>query len=175
MPNETRTEPFKSVLANGTVPDYHSGCPETADTTQMPGLLVTKSSTLSENATTLATQFLGDGLDGEAELFTIEIPRSNPAFTKSYDKATAFPVSGMGSQYKMHRIEIGDILWVKGSSVSGDGDNYVICAASGLVQAPAASATADKFNVHAFRLLATYATATWMLARYVGVIAIDEA
>jgi hypothetical protein len=173
--NETRTEPFTTVLANGTVPNYHNGCPETADTGQYPGLLVFKSSTLSENATTLCAGWHGDAQITEQELFIIEIPQSNPAFPKAYDKDTAFPVAGAGSTYQMHRIEIGDEFWVKGSTVSGDEDDIVICENAGLVVEPAAATTPTKWNVHSFRLLATYSGATWMLVRYVGALSIDHA
>ena len=171
--NETRSEPFKSVLANGTVPEYHNGCPETAQTAQYPGLLVYKSSTLSENATTLCTAYYGYALDGEAEIFIIEIPRSNPAFPKTYDKSTAFPVSLQGSTYQMHRIKVGDQFWVKGSSISADASDLLVCASAGLVQAPGTSGAADKFNAHTFRPVATFATATWVLVEYVGMLSHD--
>lgn len=171
--NETRTEPLTTVLANGTVPDLHTGYPETADTTQKPGYLVFKSSTLGENATTLCTQYFGYALDGVAELFIIEIPRSNVTFAKSYDKDTAFPVSGAGSSYEMHRIEIGDEFWVVSASISCDGSDLLCCGAAGTVELVGASGTADKYNVHLFRPLATYASATRHLVRYVGMGSMD--
>ena len=171
--NETRTEPLTTVLANGTVPNLHTGYPETADTGQKPGKLVFKSSTLGENATTLCTQYYGSDLDGVSEIFIIEIPRSNVCFAKSYDKDTAFPVSGAGSVYEMHRIEIGDEFWVESGAINCDGSDLLCCAASGLVELVGASGTADKFNVHLFRPLATYVSATRELVRYVGMGSMD--
>lgn len=167
---DQRTEPFKSVLIDGTNPDYHPGNGASGQSI-LPGLLVYKSGTLPDNEVTVCGALYGSSMETESTIYTVEIPKSHPTFPKSYDKATAFTAQTDG--FKMHRLVANDKLWVKGNTISGDeGDNFA-CAANGLV-AQLTGDTADKWNCHGFKLIGEWGTAVWAQAEYVGFMSVDS-
>lgn len=177
MPNENRTEPLKSVLVPPTMANYESRCADTGQTAIKPGLLVYKSGSAAANAVTLATAFYGDAVKTESTLEIVEIPASNPAFPKMYEKDTAFPAIGNpGAGFKTHKIDKGDIVWLQGSSLTlVEDETIIVCADNGLAQLPGGTTTIDKYNVHAFKAKQSGSSLDDFMAEYIGRIAVDSA
>lgn len=171
LADDNRTKPMRSMLIDGTVPEYEPGRGASGQSI-LPGLLVYKSGTIPDNQVTVCDAAYGDAVKSEATIYSVEVPRSHPSFPKSWDIATAF--TALTDTFRMHRLSVGDRLWLKGSSVSADEKLNVICAADGLVALPAGTTTIDVQNVHNFRVIGIWATATWIQGEYMGRKAFDN-
>lgn len=167
---DNRSEPGRSVLLDGTRPEYYAGKGASGQSIK-PCLLVYKSGSAPDNEVTLCSAMYGSSFEDEATIYVVEIPRSHPSFPKSWDKSTAF--TALTDGFRMHRLKVGDRIWLNGSSLSLDETDMVACAASGTV-IQYASTTIDKWNVHTFKIIGTWSTATWVQGEYVGRMPLDE-
>jgi hypothetical protein len=159
------------MLVDGTVPEYSSASADSGQTIE-PGLLVYKSGTAPDPEVTVCGAMYGSSFEDEATIYVVEIPASHPSFPSAYDKSTAF--TAQTDTFSIHRISLGDRIWLKGSSLSLNETDTVCTAADGTV-IQYASATIDKWNVHTFRIIGTWATATWVIGEYVGRTSQDTA
>jgi len=167
---DNRSEPMRTVLLDGTQPDYHPGNGASGQSV-MPGLLVYKSGTLPDNEVTVCGALYGSTVEAESTIYIVEIPRSHPSFNQSYAKTTAFTAETDG--FKMHRLRVGDKVWLKGSSLTANETDNLVCAAGGLVSQTTGD-TADKWNCHGFRAIGEWASATWIQGEYMGFITVDS-
>ena len=167
----TRTEPFMSVLVDGTVPEYSSGTPDNGQTIY-PGLLVYKSGTAPDPEFTVCSANYGSSIEDEATIYIVEIPPSHPSFPQAYTMATAFTAET--DTMTVHRLSIGDRIWVKGSNLSVNETDILVCQTAGLVVQTTGD-TADKWNCHGFRVIGTWSTATYVIVEYMGLITVDSA
>lgn len=169
MPTDNRSQPYRSVLIGGTVPNYKNCVPDTSQTNIAPVLLVYQSSSGAENGVTLTSQFYGDAVKTERKIGIVEILKSRANTADDYDKSTAFAAIGtIGCDLVVHWLKAGDQCWVTGSSLSCDEDDLLCCAASGTVQLSAGTTTVDKYNQHVFRPLGAFASATYIAVEYMG-------
>jgi hypothetical protein len=176
--SDLKTEPYKSVLLEGTEANYnmYGGysvfTPDTSQTGIKPGLLVHLTESGSGNAVSLCDAFYGDAVKGESDIGIVEIPASYPKFAKAYDKATAFTAAT--DSFKVHWLRPGDKVWVKSEALNADVKAILIPAANGLVALMVGTTTIDKYNVHAFRPLRSDTSKTWHQVEYIGRISVDS-
>ena len=176
---DNKVEPMKSVLLENTEENYNFYgsmavfTPDTAQTGIKPGLLVYITASATANAVTLCSDQYGDGLKTESTIGIVQIPKSHPSFPKAYDKDTAFTAAT--DSFQVHWLSVGDKLWVKSGSISAVLGTLMICAANGLTKIMVAGATADLFNVHAFRPLKATTSKTFTQVEYVGRVSADAA
>ena len=168
---DNRSEPGRSVLIDGTRPEYYAGKGASGQTIQ-PGNLVFKSGTLPDNEVTVCSALYGSSMEDQGVIYAVEIPRSHPSFAKSYEKDTAF--TALTDGFRMHRLKVGDRLWVKASSISVDENDIVACQTDGIVIAYTGD-TADKWNIHSFSVIGLWASADWIQVEYIGRISADSA
>lgn len=169
--SDNRSEPFTTMLVDGTVPELSMASADAGQTIE-PGLLVYKSGTAPDPEVTVCGKFYGSSMPDEATIYVVEIPASHPSFAKAYDKDTAF--TALTDVFSIHRISIGDRIWLKGSSLSLNESDIVVCQSDGTVGQEEGD-TADKWNVHTFRIIGVWATATWVIGEYVGRLSGDDA
>ena len=153
------------MLIEGTVPELSMASVEGTLTTVLPGLLVYKSGTAPDPEVTPCGVLYGSSFEDEATIYVVEIPASHPSFPKAFDKSNYFIYAD--DVFSIHRISIGDRIWLKGSNLSLNESDTVCCAAGGTV-IQYASATIDTYNAHTFRIIGTWATATWVIGEYIG-------
>jgi len=160
-----------SMLVDGTVPELSMASADAGQTIE-PGLLVYKSGTAPDPEVTVLGALYGESFEDQATIYIVEIPASHPSFPKAYDKSTAF--TAQTDVFSIHRISIGDRMWLKGSSLSLDETDTVCSAADGTV-VQYASTTIDKWNIHTWRIIGVWSTATWVIGEYVGRTSQDAA
>lgn len=171
-----RTEPFKSILAEGTVADYKTVVADTGQTGIKPAFPVYLTRSAAANAVTLVSAAHGDAIKTEADIFIPEIPETNPAFAKMYEKDTAFPAIGTkGSSFRAHKLKKGDKIWCKtAGSFSCNESDRIICAGTGLWAKLAGTTTPDVYNVHYVTPIHVYTNTTWFIGEYQGVGVFDN-
>lgn len=164
----TRTAPLMSVLADGTVPNYCSGTPDSGQTIT-PGLICYKSGTSPDPEFTPTTALYGSSLEDQATIYVKEIEPSHPSIAQSYlitGSVTAETDTGT-----WHEIEIGDVFWATCAQATLDETDLMVCGAAGVVvQGKAGGDTADAWNVHTFKVVGPnkWTDATWVKVKYLG-------
>jgi len=160
------------MLVDGTVPELSMASVEGTLTTVFPGILVYKSGTAPDPEVTPCGVLYGSSFEDDATIYVVEIPASHPTFPKAYDKSTYFAYGA--DVFSIHRISIGDRIWLKGSSLSLN-ETDTVCTAAGGTVAQYASTTFDTYNAHTFRIIGVWATATWVIGEYIGRTSQDAA
>lgn len=157
-----------TVLADGTAPDYWMGTPDSGQTIT-PGLICYKSGTAPDPEFTPCGALYGSSLEDEATIYVAEIEPSHPSIAQAY--LITGSVTAETDTTTFHRLSIGDIIWATCASATHDETDLMVCGAAGvLVQGTAAGDTADKWNVHTFRIEGPdkRTSATWIKVRYMG-------
>ena len=168
---DNRSEPMRSVLIDGTQPEYHAGNGASGQSV-LPGLLVYKSGTIPNNEVTVCAAFHGSSMEDQGQIYIVEIPRSHPSFSQSYAKTTAFTAETDG--FRMHKLKVGDRCWLKASSLTVSENDIVGCHTGGLVIQWGGD-TPDKYNIHCFSVIGVWASATWIQGEYRGQMTVDAA
>lgn len=169
MSADNRTEPYFTVLLDGTIPEYHTGSGDSGQTIQ-PGNIVYKSGTYPDPEVTVVDANYGDAFASDATIYIVEIPPSHPSFAKAYEKDTAF--TALTDVFAMHRIGVGDRFWAKCSSLTANETDVLTCQTDGLVSQKA-EATIDVWNAHGFRVMDSVSSASWVKVEYIGRISVD--
>jgi len=164
----TVTQPGMTVLADGTAPNYHSGTPDNGQTIT-PGLICFKSGTSPDPEFTPCTALYGSSLEDEATIYVAEIEPSHPSIAQAYSLTGS--VTAETDTMTFHEIDIGDIFWATCAQATHDETDLMVCGAAGVVvQGTAAGDTADKWNVHTFKVVGPnkWTDATWIKIKYLG-------
>lgn len=164
-----RAEPGRTVLIDGTRPEYAAGKGASGQTIE-PCDLVYKSGTAPDNEVTVCSSQYGSSMEDESTIYIVEIPRSHPSFAKSWEKNTAF--TALTDGFRMHRIRNGDRMWLRCSSLSVDENDNVQCTSDGEV-IQFTGTTADKWNVHTWRVIGVWAGADFIQGEYIGQLSSD--
>ena len=133
-------------------------------TTNKPGLLCKPSTGSYGNGVDITGAAYGSANadEGFIEQFTIE--GTHPQSNTINDKATAYAVADPVS-VKGHII--GKTYWLKGSSLTADVGDRLVCIAGGLVGVETEH-TATPLNHHMWACAAKVASATWVQGTYLG-------
>jgi len=171
---DNRSGPLRSVLINGTVPNYKPAVPDTSQTNIAPCLLVYLTASGAANGVTLAGATHGDAIATERSIGIVEILKSRANCADDYDTSTPFaPIGTVGSNLVVHWLRIGDQIWVKGNNITATIDEPLICAANGLVAKVAGTSTVDA-HVHTFRPIYGCSGATYIQVEYLGQTGVDN-
>ena len=163
--SDNRTEPFTTMLVDGTVPELSMASAD-AGQTVLPGLLVYKSGTAPDPEVTVCGTSYGSSFEDESTIYMVEIPASHPSFPKAYDKSVAF--TALTDVFSIHRISIGDRMWLKTSGTPSLNETDNVTTYTGGLVTQKASTTIDVWNAHTFRIIGVWGTASWVIGEYIG-------
>jgi len=158
----TDYEPGTTIDLSGT-----PGEPGTAHSTSVkPGLLVSPSRGTYYNGFEVTGAAYGDSNTNEAFIYQVEIPGIHPQNqTVPYDKTSAYAA---GDPITVKRHKLGNVYWLKGSSLTVTDGDKLITTTAGLVIAQTAH-TATPLPHCTWAPVKSFTSATWVKAMYLGI------